>query len=67
MLPRYAPTPALPEQTFTITHDEGVFILTDGKGTVFGSDTNVRRLEKDAWTRGAQVLKHDYHLGLRGA
>jgi hypothetical protein len=58
-------TKALPEQTFTITHAEGLFRLKDGNGKDFGIAKNVRLLEKEAWKRGAQVLEHRYHLGLR--
>ena len=49
---------------FTIVHRDGLFRLTDAKGVEIDSDKNVKRLEKAAWARGANVLRHDYHLGL---
>jgi hypothetical protein len=57
-------TKALPEQTFTITYEGGLFLLRDGRGKDFACGKNVRLLEKEAWNHGASILHHDYNLKL---
>jgi hypothetical protein len=55
-------SPATPEETFTLTYADGWFTLTDGTGKAFGTSPNVKPLERVAWSRGAQVLVHQYDL-----
>lgn len=54
--------PAPPEKTFVITHEEGRFVLRDARGHLWDTCVNPKRLEKLAWSHGAQILRSDYDL-----